>query len=248
MILVWAIIIAIPLIITDTSTPTMLIYWLMCTPAASILWLSINKPKSTESAVNWDEFFAPLSIRQLNYTFLAITFLLIVIADLQFIPLLQPFFEYFIALIKKIFPLINSYETATGLRSRWYHASADHMHVLKAQTAIAIASIIGLVVGLALAAKLFRFPTEFVSWRNVKTLRGGFGKIIAPFFFAGLIFVMLVGGRDLDHKPGRRDGCINNFICWSSDSLLIFEMAWLQILGLTILPTATVLSVKSIIS
>jgi hypothetical protein len=248
MILIWATIIAIPLIIPDTSLPTMLIYWLICSPAAIILWLSINKPKSTESAVNWGEFFAPVSIRQLNYTFLAITFLFIVIANLQFVPLLQPIFENFIALIKKIFPLIKNYEAATGLRSRWYHATADHMHVLKAQTAIAFASMIGLVVGLGLAAKLFRFPTDFVSWRNIKTLRGGFGKIIAPFFFAGLFFVMLVGGNDLDHKPGRRGGCLKNFICWSSDSLLIFEMAWLQMLGLTILPTATVLSAKSILS
>jgi hypothetical protein len=252
MILVWAIIIAIPLIITDTSTPTMLIYWLMCTPAASILWLSNNASIPSKLSEIWCAIFTPEITAKLCSAFFALTILFVIISDLQFFPPLQLVLEKFLTMFKGMFPMVENYDSAIGVKSRWYSATGDHIHILKAQTAITFATIIGLGFSFAIIAKLIHVPPTLLSWGNVKTLRGGVAKLITPLICAACLFLFIHGDSNLDtkyvsKKSGNSSGCFENFICWSSDSLLIFEMAWLQMLGLTILPAATVVTFKSLV-
>ncbi len=252
MILVWAIVIAIPLIITDTSTPTMLIYWLMCTPAAFILWFSNNSSKPSELGKIWFAVFTPEITARLSSTFFALTILFVIISDLHFFPPLQLVLEKFLTLVKSVYPMVENYDAAIGIKSNWYNATGDHIHILKAQAAITFATIIGLGFSFAIIAKLYHIPPTLLSWGNVKTLRGGMAKLIAPLICAAFLFLLIHGTRNLDEKHvSRRTGinssCFENFLCWSSDSLLIFEMAWLQMLGLTILPAATAFSFKSLV-
>jgi hypothetical protein len=252
MILVWAIVIAIPLIITDTSTPTMLIYWLMCTPAAFILWFSNNSSKPSKLGDIWCALFTPEITAKLCSAFFALTILFVIISDLQFFPPLQPVLKKFLTLIKSIYPMVENYYAAIGVKSRWFNATGDQIHILKAQTAITFATIIGLGFSFAIIAKLYRIPPTLLSWSNVKSLRGGVTKLITPLICAACLFLLTHGTPNLDEKhvsrkTGRGSGCFENFICWSSDSLLIFEMAWLQMLGMTILPAATVVTFKSLV-
>jgi hypothetical protein len=252
MILVWAIVIAIPLIITDTSTPTMLIYWLMCTPAAFILWFTNNRYKPSELGKIWCAVFTPEITAKLCSAFFALTFLFVIISDLQFFPSLQLPLERLLTLVKGVFPMINNYDAAIGVKSNWYNATGDHIHILKAQAAITFATIIGLGFSFAIIAKLIHVPPTLLSWGNVETFRGGVAKLVTPLICAACLFMFIHGERNLDEKHvSRRTGisssCFENFLCWSSDSLLIFEMAWLQMMGLTILPAATVVTFKSLV-